>query len=226
MPPQNENRAGQQVRVPVLPVLIGAIAVLAIVAIAAVALTGNDKKTSTVVNGVPQTRPVTVTGSALASFRSTANDPAVGRTAPTLTGQNFAGTPVSIGNDGHAKAVVFVAHWCPHCQREVPRLADYLHATGLPAGVELFFVPTNTNPNYPNYPPSAWLQRDGVSNVPTLVDSKNDDAYAAFGGTSFPYFVLLDKTNHVVARLVGEQQDGVYPGLFEALAKGEKIAGG
>jgi hypothetical protein len=31
---------------------------------------------------------------------------------------------------------MFVAHWCPHCQREVPRVADYLKTQGLPAGYD------------------------------------------------------------------------------------------
>jgi thiol-disulfide isomerase/thioredoxin len=205
----------------VVPVLIGAVVVLVIVAIAAVALTGKKNSASKAPVGVAQTRPVTTTGSPLPQFQSTANDAAVGKVAPTLTGSNFAGQPVTIGKDGHPKAVVFVAHWCPHCQAEVPRIADYLKSNGLPKNVELYFVPTNTNPNYPNYPPSSWLQRDGVGSVPTLVDSSNGDAYNAFGGTSFPYFVLLDKDNKVLARLAGEQPQGVYTRIFQALAKNQ-----
>ena len=215
------RRRTADIRVPVLPVLIGAIVVLAIVAIAAVVLTGNSSSGNKSAGGVPQTRPVTVTGKALPQFQSTTNDPAVGKVAPTLSGANFDGQPVTIGKDGHPKAVVFVAHWCPHCQAEVPRIAAYLKSTGLPPGVELYFVPTDTNANYPNYPPSAWLTRVGVSSVPTLVDSNKLDAYSSFGGTSFPYFVLLDKDNRVLAPLVGEQPEGVYPTIFAALAKNQ-----
>jgi cytochrome c biogenesis protein CcmG, thiol:disulfide interchange protein DsbE len=216
------RRRAADVRVPVVPVLIGAVAVLVIVAIAAVALTGKKSSSANkAAEGVAQTRPVTVTGTPLPQFQNTTNDAAVGQVAPTLTGTNFAGQPVTIGKDGHPKAVVFVAHWCPHCQAEVPRIEAYLKSAGLPKNVELYFVPTNTNPNDPNYPPSAWLQRAGVGSVPTLVDSSTGDAYSAFGGTAFPYFVLLDQNNKVLARLAGEQPQGVYPTIFAALAKNE-----
>jgi thiol-disulfide isomerase/thioredoxin len=218
------RRRSADVRVPVIPVLIGAVVVLVIVAIAAVALTGMKSSSGNkAAGGVAQTRPATVTGTRLPQFQSTTNDVAVGKVAPTLTGTNFAGQPVTIGKDGHPKAVVFVAHWCPHCQAEVPRIAAYLQSAGLPKNVELYFVPTNTNPNYPNYPPSAWLQRDGVESVPTLVDSSKGDAYNAFGGTSFPYFVLLDQNNKVLARLAGEQPEGAYPAIFGALAKNKSL---
>src|SRR5262245_58095868 len=129
MPPQSKpRRTAGEVRVPVTPVLIGAVVVLGIVAIAAVALTNNDKSTGKAPKGVPQTRPVTVTGAPLPAFQDTTNDAAVGKVAPTLQGTNFAGQPVTIGKDGKPKAVVFVAHWCPHCQAEVPRISQYLQS--------------------------------------------------------------------------------------------------
>ena len=34
--------------------------------------------------------------------------------------------------DGKAKAIFFVAHWCPHCQAEIPRLSEWLKTHGLP----------------------------------------------------------------------------------------------
>ena len=53
-------------------------------------------------------------------------DPAIGKTVPTLTGKSvYDGGAVTIGPDtggGKPQVIVFVAHWCPHCQAEVPRL--------------------------------------------------------------------------------------------------------
>ena len=47
-----------------------------------------------------------------------AEDPAVGMTIPTVTGTDFDGNDITItGDDGKAKVIVFVAHWCPHCQK-------------------------------------------------------------------------------------------------------------
>jgi cytochrome c biogenesis protein CcmG/thiol:disulfide interchange protein DsbE len=208
-------------RYPVLPVLIGGAVVIGVAAVIAVAVSGGGKTGND--NGVAQTRPVTVTGPTLATFDDSGTDAAVGNRAPTLVGQNFNATRVTVGDDGHPKMVVFVAHWCPHCRAEVPRLASYLQKTGLPTGVELFIVPTGTNSSYPNYPPSKWLLREGLGKVPTLVDDKNGTAFGAFGGSSYPYMVLLDKNNKVVVRHAGELPDGTYPSLLDALAAGKSI---
>jgi thiol-disulfide isomerase/thioredoxin len=212
----------------VLPVIIGGVVVLCIVAIVAVVLSGGDKSdnSTTTPSGVAQTRPVRVEGSALPGFDSNAStDPAVGTSAPTLVGQNFAGTRVAIGNDGRAKALVFVAHWCPHCQREVPRIARYLSDQGLPDGVDLYFVATSTTSQGDNYPPSTWLQREGVGRVPTIADDAKGTAFTAFGGESFPYFVFVDKDGKVVARRAGEVEQADLPALFTALANGSQIPG-
>jgi cytochrome c biogenesis protein CcmG, thiol:disulfide interchange protein DsbE len=210
-------------RYPLMPLLIGGIVVLGIVAIIAVALSGGNDDTD---NGIAQTRPVTVEDKALPPYDSaTATDPAVGEAAPTLIGQNFAGQPVKITDDGRAKVLVFVAHWCPHCQREVPIISQYLKDPGLPRGVDLYFVPTSTNPNYPNYPPQAWLEREGVGNVPTLVDDGDGTAHAAYGDGGFPYLVLVGKDGKVAARFAGELGAAAYPTLLDALAKGEPIPG-
>ncbi|MDQ1521901.1 MAG: hypothetical protein QOI55_2974, partial [Actinomycetota bacterium] len=143
-------RRAQARRYPVLPVIVGGVVVLLIVLIVAVVLSKDDKKNSGSgsANGVAQVHAVRVDGSPLPTFDSSASgDPAIGDPAPTLIGQNFAGKPVTIRNDGRPKAIVFVAHWCPHCQAEIPRIANYLKNTGLPKNVELYIVPTSTSPN-------------------------------------------------------------------------------
>jgi cytochrome c biogenesis protein CcmG/thiol:disulfide interchange protein DsbE len=217
-------RRAQTRRFPVVWVVIGGIVVLGIVGIVAVALSGGSKKSSD--NGVAQVRPVRVEGAALPTFDSgSSTDPAIGTTPPTVVGENFAGKRVTIGNDGRAKAIVFVAHWCPHCQREVPRIANYLKAKGLPQGVDLYIVPTSTDPALPNYPPSTWLQREGLGTVPTLVDDGQGSAFTAYGGSSFPYFVFIGKDGKVAARLAGEIDEAALPSLFDALAAGRPIPG-
>ena len=120
-----------------------------------------------------------------------------------MTGQSFDGSPVEIRNDGRAKLIVFVAHWCPHCQREVPILADWLKSNSLPAGVDLYTVSTGVTSKRPNYPPSAWLKKEGWT-AKTLADSKDQDAADAFGLSAFPYFVAVDGSGKVVARTSGE----------------------
>ena len=118
-----------------------------------------------------ETHAVTVDGTPLPSYDSTKSpDPGIGKTIPTLEGVSVLdGKPVTVKPTGKPQMVLFVAHWCPHCQAEVPRLVD-LAKQGVFDGVEVTAVATGTNSAYPNYPPSAWLE--GVKwPFPVLADS-------------------------------------------------------
>jgi thiol-disulfide isomerase/thioredoxin len=169
-----------------------------------------DKKSSA--EGVEENRPVTIAGTALAKLPQSGDDPAVGKPIPEAVGQAFDGSPVAIRNDGKAKLIIFVAHWCPHCQKEIPLLAGYLKKNPLPAGVDLYTVSTGVVSNRPNYPPSAWLKREGWT-AKTLADSKEQDAADAFGLSAYPYFVAADASGNVVARTTGEISTGQFADL-------------
>ncbi len=164
--------------------------------------------------GIEQTRPVQVTGEMLPMFEE-GQDTAVGAVAPDLAGAGFDGTPVKIRADGKPKVVIFLAHWCPHCQREVPVLVDWLADNGNPEGVELHAVATGTSAERPNYPPSAWLEREGFP-VTVLADTADGSAATAFGLSSFPYFVALDGSNRVVVRTAGELTGPQWEELLDA----------
>jgi thiol-disulfide isomerase/thioredoxin len=180
----------------------GVVVVLAVAAIVSSSGSGDkDKKESAA--GLEQIRPVSVTGAALPKFDSNGKDAAVGQTIPEVRGQSFDGSPVEILNDGRAKLILFVAHWCPHCQKEVPLLADFLKSHSLPGGVDLYTVSTGVSAKSPNYPPSTWLEREGWK-APTLADSDKQEAADAFGLSAFPYFVAVDGSGKVVARTSGE----------------------
>lgn len=100
--------------------------------------------------------------------------------------------------DGEARMIVFLAHWCPACNAEVPVVTDWLDGEQLPDGVEVRAVATSIDPTRPNYPPDTWLdERDWP--VPTLVDTDGTIA-EAYGVTSFPTWVFVDASGTVVAR--------------------------
>ncbi len=133
-----------------------------------------------------------------------AEDPAVGMTIPTITGTDFDGNDITIsGDDGQAKVILFVTHWCPHCQREIPRLKEHLDDVPMPDDVELLTVSTSVQPSAENYPPQEWLDEEGWS-APVLADDEASSAAQAFGLSSFPYFVVVDADGKVVARASGE----------------------
>jgi thiol-disulfide isomerase/thioredoxin len=150
----------------------------------------------------PSGAPSPAANATLPPFEATANDPAVGRPIPEVDGKSFDGTPVSIKADGRPKLIVFLAHWCPHCQREVPVVQSWLDAKGMPAGVELVSVVTAIDPNRPNYPPDAWLAREHWQ-VPVIVDA-NGQIASNYGLTAFPYWVAVNANGSVAERLTGE----------------------
>ncbi|HKN90880.1 MAG TPA: TlpA disulfide reductase family protein [Acidimicrobiia bacterium] len=182
---------------------IGVAAVVLVLLVAAIVSSGGSGKSKKTAAGVEQTRPVTVTGTPLPTLPASGDDPAVGKEIPEAKGQSFDGSPVDIRNDGRPKLVLFVAHWCPHCQREVPLLAKYLKSNPLPKGVDLYTVSTAVNQPRGNYPPSAWLEKVGWT-APVLADSDDGKAANAFGLPGFPYFVAVDASGKVVARTSGE----------------------
>lgn len=147
--------------------------------------------------------PVEIVGDPLAPIPDPgADDPAVGQPAPEATGQNFQGEAVDLLADDGGTIVVFLAHWCPHCQREVPVLVDEWTDT-LPPDVRVVAVPTSTDRTQGNYPPSAWLEAEDWP-FDVLVDSSDDEIARAYGVQSFPAFVVVGPDGNVQVRASGE----------------------
>ncbi len=183
-------------------VIVAALAILAAV-IAVLASSGSSKDEPSTA-GLEQTQPVTVTGTPLAAFPESGSDPALGVTAPTLAGLSFDGTPVNVGGSkSDATLVVYLAHWCPHCQRELPKLVQWQQDGKVPAGVDVVGIATQTSSDQPNYPPSSWLSKAGFP-WPIMADSPTYEAASAYGMSSWPAFVLLDKDGVVRWRGSGE----------------------
>jgi cytochrome c biogenesis protein CcmG, thiol:disulfide interchange protein DsbE len=191
---------------------IGA-AVVAVAAIVAIVST-SDEPTS--VPGLSQTQPVEVTGTALQTYESETSDPAVGTVAPTLTGAAFDGSAIAV-KPGRPTLVIFLAHWCPHCQREVPVLTQWQKSGGVPDGVDVIGVATATDTSAPNYPPSKWLADEHFP-FPVMADSDAFAAAKAFGLSGYPYFVLLDSNGKVVQRASGEIDPTTLTPLLNSLA--------
>ena len=94
---------------------------------------------------------------------------------------------------------------------------------GLPAGVDIALVSTRVNESPVNFPPSAWLAREGVGNLPVIADDGDSTAYYAYGAGGLPYIVYLDKDNKVALRTEGEygSDPEIYTDVFAKLAAGE-----
>jgi thiol-disulfide isomerase/thioredoxin len=199
-----------------LLIIVGVIvAVLGLAGIAVLAGGGDDSSSGvvdpseTVVESsgdVEQNRPIEVAGDNIPTLDNTVSpDPAIGMALPTIDGQSFDGTPVSIGgaSDGPTM-VVYLAHWCPHCNDEIPELIELNNRDGVPADMRVVGVSTGVDNSAPNYPPSEWLQDKGWP-WEAMADDADSMAFVLSGGSGFPYLVILDADGNVLARDSGEK---------------------
>jgi thiol-disulfide isomerase/thioredoxin len=178
--------------------IVAAIAVMAIVAIA------SQSGTKEVVQGVDEFHAVEVSGDVLPAYADGAADKAIGMTAPILTGAGFTGNKI-VTTPGAPTLLVFLAHWCPHCQREVPLLVQWNKDGLVPSGVDVIGVATSTDPASPNFPPSEWLAREEFPVLwPVMADSAEKTAAGAMGVSGFPFFVLIGADGKVAFRGSGE----------------------
>jgi thiol-disulfide isomerase/thioredoxin len=152
----------------------------------------------------PLAATVMVDGQSLPPLEDPNNDAAVGMAAPALHGTNYDGQATDIvPGTGGPMLVVFLAHWCPHCNDEIPVLLEWRDSGGIPSDLQIFGVSTAVDPNRPNFPPGQWLQDKGWD-WPVLADDVEFTAGNAYGVTGFPGFTLIDADGNVAARGSGE----------------------
>ena len=142
--------------------------------------------------GLQQNGPVDVDGTPLAPFDGSGQDPAVGTSAPVVGGERFDGSEIVIGAPTeNPTLVVFLAHWCGHCNAEVPELVALDESGRIPEGLDVVGVSTAVAADRDNFPPSQWVVDKGWP-WPTMADDEAQTAMIAYGGTSFPFAVVLD----------------------------------
>ena len=178
--------------------IIGGLVGLGLIVVVAVSIAGEEAADPNIGYGV-----VSVEGEALPVLADPASDVAMGLTAPTATGADADGVESTIGPDGRAKIIVFLAHWCPHCQAEVPVIQNWVDSGALPDDVDLYSVATLTDPLRQPFPPQAWLADAGWSS-PVILDDEQDTVARAYGLGGTPMYVVVDGDNTVVQRVSGE----------------------
>ena len=178
----------------ITPVVAGVILLVAV--LLALATTGSD----------PDPTPggeSAVAGDPLPTFdRTASSDLAVGQQVPSIIGFDFDGVMNNPTRNGRAKLFVFLAHWCTHCQRELPELVGWLNAGGAD-NVQVIAVVTLTDALRPNHPPRPWLEAAGWPGQ-IVVDNTANEIAQAYGLAETPFFVGTDAEDVVVARAAGE----------------------
>ena len=187
-------------------IVAGLILVVGLAAIVAIA--GNGGSDTTTTTTLPaQYQDVKVTGSTLAPLGDTGTDASAGKVAPALSGKTFAGGEISVtpGSETQPTLLVYLAHWCPHCNREVPRLVE-MHDKGLmPKDLRIVGVLTASREDQANWPPSRWIV-DMKWPWEVMVDDQVSTAATAYGVDGFPFLVVVGKDGKVLARHSGEME--------------------
>jgi thiol-disulfide isomerase/thioredoxin len=179
--------------------IIGGVVGLALIFLLAFAIAGEEPVDASIGFG-----EVEVTGDPIPIFNSQSpTDLATGLVAPTVVGADWDDVVSTIAPDGRSKIVTFLAHWCPHCQAEVPVVQQWIDDGNLPDDVDMYSVATSTDQLRPNWPPQDWLVAEGWT-VPTIMDDQLGTVAVNYGMAGTPFYVVLDGENKVVRRVSGQ----------------------
>jgi thiol-disulfide isomerase/thioredoxin len=170
------------------PLVIGGVVVL-LLALGFALLGGGDDDGPSGFDPADVAAPV-IDGGAIAPGATDVQAPTVLADALLSEGQ------LDLPKEGEGTMIVFLAHWCPFCNAEVPVINEWLSEYGLPEGTELRAVATGIDPTQPNYPPDEWF-RDFGWTVPTLTDIDGSIG-AAYGVDGYPRWVFVDADGMVV----------------------------
>jgi cytochrome c biogenesis protein CcmG, thiol:disulfide interchange protein DsbE len=190
--------------------IVAAVLVLGLAAVAVLVSTRGEGQVTA--EAGEQTAPVELEGDKLLAMPPNIGltgpdtDPAYGAVAPKLTGTTFSydgQREVTIEADGNPKVVYFIAHWCSHCQAEVPLIQSLIDQGQVPEGLDIYAVSTSVDAGRGNHPVSKWLTDVGFT-PPVIRDDAESSALFGYGSGGFPYAVYLDGDNKVLARSSGE----------------------
>ena len=166
--------------------------------------------------GLPEGE-ISVVGDFLPQYAGENDDNvALGLAAPTFSAPDQNSEIFQLEKNGNSKALLFLAHWCPHCQREVPVVQRFIDSNGVPPGIDVIAVATSIDRGRDNYPPQEWLEREGWSE--TQIYDLDREIGEAYGLNAFPYWVFLDKDLNVLARRTGNLPEDMVGALLTQLA--------
>jgi cytochrome c biogenesis protein CcmG, thiol:disulfide interchange protein DsbE len=170
----------------------------------------SDTTTDTVVTVPGGVQPaeyqkVSSTGGLLAPLPESGADPETGKSVAVLKGYDLQGRPVTIDPAGEGKAtmVVFLAHWCPHCNREIPVLNKWRESGEVPTGLRVVGITTGSKADQANWPPSKWMTAMKWP-FEVMADSEAQEAAAAYGVAGYPFIAFVGANGKITARTSGE----------------------
>lgn len=131
------------------------------------------------------------------------NDAALGLQLGTVSGtEYYSATAASIDPaDDTPRVWLIWAHWCPHCQNELPAVSEWYEARAADyPDIELVTISTAIDPSRDN-PLEPYLEESQFP-FPVLVD-ENTTIAAQIGASAFPFWMVTDGEGTVLVRIPG-----------------------
>lgn len=216
---QHEARVNNTRKVfAVVAVVVAAAAAIAIgMSSGTSAPTVDDDGSGVIITG--QFQPVEVDGALLPQLPEQGTDTAIGTAAPTLNGFDFRSNPVVVNaaDDSRDTLLVFLAHWCPHCNDEIPHLIEWKESGEIPANLRVVGITTGSRNDAPNWPPSDWIEEKKWP-FEVMADSDQQTAALAYGLTAYPFMAVVDADGVLRTRFSGVVKPDALTGIItEAL---------
>jgi|TARA_B110000263_G_scaffold15848_1_gene12831 cytochrome c biogenesis protein CcmG/thiol:disulfide interchange protein DsbE len=99
---------------------------------------------------------------------------------------------------------LFVAHWCPYCQEEIPEVINWIEDNDiLNKGVNVVLIVTSTDSNKNNYPPDSWLYNVSWK-YPVIYDDERNSLAGHFGVSYFPSWVFTESDGKIAFTHAGK----------------------
>jgi thiol-disulfide isomerase/thioredoxin len=127
-----------------------------------------------------------------------------GEAAPPLSGKGLDGEEISLeSSPGKPTLVVFWAHWCPHCQKEMPPLQDLYEKNKTKYDMIGVATAIGRQPAAQQFrDPEAFIDSFDLT-MPTIVD-EDDSIAARWGVTGYPMMYVLGPDGRVTDHFSGE----------------------
>ena len=172
---------------------------------------GSGETTTNTVVTVPggvqpaEYQKVSATGGLLAPLPESGADTETGKSVAVLKGYDLQGRPITVDPAGEGKAtlVVFLAHWCQFCNREIPVLNKWRESGEVPTGLRVVGITTGSKADQANWPPSKWLTAMKWP-FEVMADSEAQEAAAAYGVGGYPFMAFVGANGKITARTSGE----------------------
>jgi thiol-disulfide isomerase/thioredoxin len=212
-------RHEEKQQLPIFWIVVGLLVAGALGGVLLFGPSDDEKARVSAASDAPVAEEVIVDGDPLPKWRGAdVDDPAVGEAPPRITGTDLTGATRALIEPGRPTAVVVVAHWCPHCQDEVPRIVEWSNGDTVPENVDVIALSTQANEGQSNFPPAEWLAREEWP-FETMVDDEVGSGADALGIDGFPFLVFIGADGTVTERYSGEMPIKEFDAAVQKLAK-------